>query len=218
MRPRFFFCILLSAVLSPNQMHAQPLGEKVLFRKALSDGRELVVIQEPMLPTPAMKDLMSADKLRQLSGFFSLAVEVRSTETPLRLWSQLKGMERDSQYNEFQVLDLLVLPNRLIMTLSGSGSSISVIEIFRLSGPSRFTSLQGHDWSLIAVAGPFRPGRLGAKLSYNEEQKRIDVEVTDFLDQTKQHTLFEQKGDEWEFVRVKRWEEKIPATQPAPVK
>jgi len=35
------------------------------------------------------------------------------------------------------------------------------------------------------------------------------VKVTDFLQDTKQHTVFEQKDDQWEFVRVRQWQEKI---------
>jgi hypothetical protein len=214
--PRYF-CVCVFAMVIPHQASAaHPPREKVLYRKTLAEGRELVVVQESLVLVTRFKGLLSEHLRGQTAAFCSISVELRSGgQPPLRLWSQLCRLERETEYNEFEVLDLLLLPDRVVVALAGQGSSIDIVEI-AFGGPNRLNYLRGADWSSIPVSLPTRPGRLRTKLEYNEKEKRIEFQVTDSLEELKQHTLFYQKGNEWEFVPVKRWEEKVPATNPAP--
>jgi hypothetical protein len=58
--------------------------------------------------------------------------------------------------------------------------------------------------------------RVSAALSGESQKNQIAVEVVELLQNLKRHTVFLQKGDEWEFVRIKQWQEAAPMTQPAP--
>lgn len=203
--------VALSAMVMLNSAVAEPASEKVLYREPLSGDRELVVIQGPMVPTSELAGLLSADVADRTLGYFNIDVELRpKSMPPLRLLSHRYSVNYDSEYEEYSVLDLLILPNRLVMVMGRSLSSIAILEVVLDGSPSRVSGLQGADWSLLAAAIPTPPGRLSAKLTYNENKERIEVQVTDFLQDTKQHTQFVQKGNEWEFEPVKQWQEKVP--------
>jgi hypothetical protein len=198
----------------PLPLRAQPEGEKVIFRKPLSDGRELVMVLEPIVPASALKDLIPPRVLVRMLGYTSLNLMLHSpSNPPLRLWSVRYAIYRQSECDEIQVLDLLVKPDMIVVALAGPGSSIGLVKIGFGTGEG-FVDLPAADWSLLAAAIPATPGRLSAKIAFDENAKRVTVEVTDFLQDTKQHTSFTQANREWRFVRVKQWEEKVPATQP----
>jgi hypothetical protein len=200
----------LSLILS-SQVWADGSSERVLHRKTIPGDRELVVTQGPLVAATALAGIYAPPHGHQFSGMFSLAVELHSPPAPpLCLWSQLRVCEREAEYDEYEVLDLLVLPERLVLATGEAGSSIRLTEI-RIASSTRGASLTGlPPWSLLGASIPNRPGRLGATLRFNDKQSRIEVEVTDHLQHTKQHTSFEQKPDAWEFVSVKQWQEDVP--------
>ncbi len=208
--PITYALMVLLLVDPPNDPDS--VSGTVIHRAVIEGDRELLVVKGRAVPSSRLHGLVSQDVTDPTSGFFNLSVVLRSTSTDsLILWSDSSPLHLDSDYEEVGVLDLLVLSNRLVVTFSGPFSSIGVIEI-GLYGPDRFTSLRGIDWSLLGAALPVSPpGRLHAKLSYNEEEKRVQVEVTDSLQGTEQHTLFEQKGGQWEFVRVNQWQQPVPS-------
>jgi hypothetical protein len=212
-------CLVMAAALSsgPSEERA---GGRQIFRRALQGDTQLVVIQEPMVSADAIKEFLPPGLINRPVhppiGYFTMSIELRSgSSPPLAIWSQVGGVYYAGQLDEYQVLDVLKLPaGRIALAMVGPGSSIVILDV-SVTEAARQTSLASVDWSLLAAATPNKPGRLSAKFTYNPTVKRISVEVTDFLQDTKQHTLFEQKDEQWDFVRVKQWQEKVPATNPA---
>ncbi len=222
MRVQILFWACFVLMPSDGLGRAQASDERVLYKMALSEDQEMLVVQGPLVPASALKSLLSPQllirPLNSPTSCFSLSVELRGPRNQtLRLWSRLCWTYRDGEHGEYHVLDLLSLPgrNQLVMTMSGPGSAIVISEIDLYRNATRSTTIPGAQWSLLAAAVPVTPGRLSAKLTHDEKDLRIRVEVTDDLEQTKQHTLFEQRGDEWVFVRAKQWQEKASATSQA---
>jgi len=216
----FCLCLGLCAVFNAAQATTQPSTEIVMYQQELGEGRKLVVTKEPVVLASALKDLLPPSIVDRANsaptGFFSINVELRfASGQSLRLWSDHRAIhrERPTEYGEYQVLDVVVMPNRILLAMATVGSQIYLHEI-SVYGRTQSYGLPGLDWNLLAAAIPAPPGRLSAKWSYDERQKLVQIEVVDFLQETKQHTFFEQKGDAWEFVRVKQWQETVPATQP----
>lgn len=209
---------LITVTLLPLPLRAQPDAEKVLYRKPLSDGRELVVVQEPVVPASALKDLIASPAFDKMLGYTCLDVMLRSpSNPPLRLWCRRYPLYPGREREEFQVLDLGVKRDLIVLAMAGPGSDIFLARIgfAGWSAPDAIAGLPGADWSLLGAAIPTKPGRLSAKIAFDESETQVSVEVTDFLQDTKQHTSFSQTKGEWKFVRVKQWQEKVPATQPA---
>jgi hypothetical protein len=217
--PSIAAAAIIVATFTAHSLGAQPAAEKVLHRKPLSDGRELVVVLEPMVPASALKGLFTSPATDKLLGLTTLNLVLHSpSNPPLRLWCRKCPLYFEREDEQFQVLDLVVKPDLIVMAMVGPGSQIFVVKVGLFQrGPDAIETLRGADWSLLAAAIPTRPGRLSAKISFDETGKQVGVEVTDFLQDTKQRTVFAQKAGEWQFVRVKQWQEKVPATQPAAV-
>jgi hypothetical protein len=208
-----FLIKLIGTVLCVTTVNAETQSS-ILHSIPLSQNAKLVVMREPLVKANSVKDLLPVKKVTSALGYFNISAEVRPTEGPaLRLWSQKCAVNHEGGYDEFRVLDLLVIPGHVVMVLTSEGGDIHPIDI-ALQGSSRGTSLRGADWSLVAAAPAGLPDRLGAKLRYDEQEQRIEIEVTDFLDGIKQHTLFHQKQTLWDFERIKGWQEEIPATRP----
>src|SRR5688500_18029353 len=85
--PSIAAAALIAATFAAHPLRAQPVPEKVLHRKPLSDERELVVVQEPMVPASALKDLIASPAIDKMAGFTSLNLMLHSrSNPPLRLW------------------------------------------------------------------------------------------------------------------------------------
>ena|SRR5581483_366942 len=211
--------ISLILILAAMGLDVRAQGEQTLYRKSMSDGREVVVMKSATMPVAALGDLLSPDPVNRRShlaavGFLSLSIEVHvPTKAPLVMWSLMFPLYSATADTEFGVLDLLVLPGRVVAAIASPDATIDVYDI-PFGRVAQGAGLPAYEWSLLGAAIPAAPGRLGTKLNYNEGDKCIEAEVTDYLQNTKQHTLFRQKTDKWEFVQVKRWQETLPATRP----
>jgi hypothetical protein len=214
-------CRAFALAESSTKPTTQPSTEKVLYRKQLGEERELVVVRGPVTPSSAVKDLILPSIVNRERhapiGFFTIDLEIRSAlNPPLRLWSQrgIAHAERPAESEDYQVLDLAVLPNRVLLVIT-TGTTISLHDI-AIYGGTRTEMLPNIGWSQLAAKIPAEPGRLSAKVSYDEVEKKVEVEVMDYLQDNKLHSVWRQKGsDEWTFEVVKRWEEKVPTTRPA---
>jgi hypothetical protein len=189
---------------------------KVIYRKATSEGQEIVVTQGPQIPVAHLAPFFSGNPE---DDCFWLDVELRARGTrPVRLWSKLWWLSRDLQYDDFKVFDLLVVDRQVILA-TGATSTIDVVSI-ELPKPARVTYLVYADWGTLMVPSLIpHPGvKLDARLSYAIPQGRVQVEVIQqvhVMQSVKgvaQHTVFEQQKPDWEFARVKQWQEDIPAT------
>lgn len=207
----------LVVLLAIEPALAQSTTEQVVYRKPLSATLSLLVVKGPIVKATALQDVLTPEVVRRTAGYTTVDVLLQpSDQPPLRVWGQRFPLYEPTDYDEFAILDSLLSNDQLILVISRPGSSISIVTIsVGLQSPDRSFTFPGVDWSLLAAAIPAEPGRLGAKLSFNEKTKRLQVEVTDTLQETRQHTLFEQNGEIWQFTRVKRWEEKIPASNPS---
>jgi hypothetical protein len=195
-----------------------PPAERIKYRKPLPGGRELVVVQQPVLQASVMNGLLSKAIHRRTSGLYCVDLELRSpANPPLRVWSRQYVVERPWDDDAFHVLDMLVLSDRVVLVEATIDIGIQEIWLTAnemglspYNGPSRAGSLLR--WSMISAAIPAAPGRLSAKLAHNALLDRVEVQVTDFLENTKQHTSFVQKPGAWEFALVKQWRENVPPT------
>ena len=202
------------AVLTISSTAIGASADKVVYRAPLPEGREVTVVKAAMVPGGVANDLLDLPaRDTTITGFCVFSVEIRPADgPPARIWSQMYPVYSEEEFETYQFLDLLRRPGHLIIAMWGAGS-ISVFDI-GIVGPSKDAPLT--EWSLIAVTGPATPGRVGAKLSYDEKSKRVNVHVTDKLEDTCRHSLYEQKQDAWEFARLRQWDEKLatPTTQP----
>ena len=170
-----------------------------------------------MIPVTAFMDLLSPDTVKRpvnpMIGLSTLDAEIRFASGPaLRLWSHKMPIYFDGDYDQYAILDLVVLPDRVIFVQVSPGSLIGIWEV-AFEGPPRGAGLGG--WSLLGAAVPAKPGRLGAKIAYDDQSKAIKVEVTDTIEGTCCHTSFAQKPGQWDFENVKRWEEQQVSPKPA---
>lgn len=206
------FCGLIAC--APKSAIAPIPAAKVLYRKPLSKDSELVVTEEPRIPVSDLTGLyIASSKSSDVVSFTSLNIELRTASgATLRLWSQRGGFDVVSVHADYEVLDILVQPNRIVAALAGPRSFIVIADV-PLSGDSRHCGLSS-EWCQLGALVPTRPGRLHAKLSYDGTENRVEVEVTDSLGGRSQHTSYRQKRDEWDFAFFKQWEE-VPATRPA---
>lgn len=193
-------------MLASSFANARPLpSENVLHRKALSDGKELVVIQQPAVPISTVMEFLPVELPDHVVGLSCVSLELRSaTASPIRLWSQMHPCLKGSACNEYRVLDVLVLPNRILFATVDLGNPIWLHEV-NLISPNRVTRVEGPDWNMLATAIPFTPERVTAKFNYDEKQNRVEILVTDSVNDKKWHSLFEQNRDEWRFTRIKQW-------------
>jgi hypothetical protein len=198
---------------TPDGASTRPTDEKVLYRKPLGDGRELVVLQSAVVPPAGLKDMLSLSApgggTFYTAGFCSVDVELRSASNPtLRLWSRPYELTSPAAYEKFEVLDLVVLPNQVVLALSVAASSnpvaassptIGIAQIGLLT-PSRYAEI----WQPFATqAVPNPPPRLGAKLMYDEKRQIFEIDATLTVAGVSDHFPLEQKGTDWEFVQVK---------------
>ena len=192
--------VLLLAVCATSPSRDDPSKVNVLRRVSLQGDREVVVQKGPVAGASALQDLLPKRLLSPaVQGFFELSVVVRSKSSPsLTLWSHCYPVYLDTDYDEFAVLDLLLLPNRVVIVFSTSLSSISVCDV-GVCGLTRYAGLSGIDWSLLGAAIPAPPGRLAAKLDYDEATAKISVVVTDRVGDHEKITRFVQKDERWEF-------------------
>lgn len=209
---RLLSAILITLVLvgaSEGQTTMPVTKEKVIYQKTLTGGGKLAVALDPKVEPALASDLLSAKRISRTAYLFAIRLELRPPSGPSwLLWAGSGQARNRSEYDEYAVLDMVVLPERIIWTLAAPGGSISVSDLDLVYG-NRGASLPAVDWSLLAAAIPNTPGRLSAKLNCSDA-KRVEVEVTDHVQNMTRHSLFRQKPDKWEFERVKQWEETIP--------
>ena len=196
----FVSAFIAVAMVAP----ASSLG-KVLYQKTISEGVQLVMMQGDVVPTKYCVGFLPLKAAQQTSHIFSLSLELHvASQPPVQLWSRVRAIQGMEHYSEFHVLDLLALPDRVVMVMSEPGNGICLIDVKPFS-QSSVAHLKPSAWSLVAAVLPDTPGRLGATLALNKETGRVEVEVTDSIDEARQHTLFEEKGGEWGFERIRQW-------------
>lgn len=202
-----------------------PSTDRILHQLKLSDGRELVVVRRAITPVSAMDDLFPPNFFRKgtnvATGIFEIELELRFPNSPaLRLWSQRRVVyaEVPEDADDDRVLAMSVVSHRVVLVMANRGGVI-LYDIpfvpFLQGGPPRVAGLSSVHCSLLAAAIPLKDGRFSANLKYDERDDALEIHVTDFMDTTKLHTVWRQKGKgEWAFDLQKRWEEKVPATAP----
>ncbi len=201
-----FSCLSIMVLLS-LMTSGDPAPGRELFRSEVREGVSLVISQETMVPAEALKisAVQPADDEAggiRTTGYFTLGADLVTESGTLRIWSRVQPVEYDGQWESYEVLDVLELPEgRLIVVIVGGFSAVEVIDIPVIRPPRR-TVLQGHDWSQVAAAALLKPGRVSAKLNYDEGPGIVGLVVTDHIGSPAVSTRFEQKQDEWEFSRI----------------
>jgi hypothetical protein len=219
-RHQLSLSIVLLVILSSCQMRAQASDEKVLYRKALSESGEIVVSQSQVVPLDGVNRLLPQDTARRLSGCYTLSVDFQSRgKPPVRLWARMHGVAPDATDRDQEFVDLLALPGRIVLAKivrdPTSGFRLpTLIQIGLVSvSDDCIYNLRGCDWSMTPGVNPAE--RVSLKLKYDENEKRVEAQVTQNILEMTRHTIFAQTGEKQEFVRVKQWDEKIPSTNPA---
>ena len=174
-------CLLVTVLVSQSMADAD--SERVLHRKVLSGGRELVVVQSPMVPVQLVADMLSKKRADEAVRMYSLNLEIRSPEgLSLRLWSRPYPCPTKSDYEKCQVLDLAIMPNvlmlpdravipdRVVMVIATHTGSISVQEQ-GLLGPWRTATLRPADWSQTEVTSSNLPHAAGGRSSSTMRRK-----------------------------------------------
>lgn len=204
-------CVCFCAMLASAQPSTQPVSAVVLHHQRLAGGRELVVIREPLVAAAALGDLLPSGivdrPLNAPTGFFSISVLLQVPNAPsLRLWSSTHPVHPrpagfPPENEDYQILDAMVLPNRVILVMSFWAGGIAVHDI-AIYGDTRSTYL-----STMALAARLpTEKRLEAKLAYDEDHKSIEVWIIERSSDGKRvHTLFRQVRGSWEFDRVNQW-------------
>lgn len=192
----------------------QPRGV-VLRRLALTDGSELVMTKGAFVPVAALGNLLPpkwaepTTRERVPLGYTSRSVEVRVADGGVfALWSGRYPLYLETDYDELQVLDAMLVSDRLVVAWSMPRSRIE-IHVYSLSREDHIYRFEDSYWRMLGAALPARPGQLGAKLTYDPRNRRVQVHVTETLQGVRQHTFFEQKDDSNELVTVKRWQEDV---------
>src|SRR5512133_2567233 len=98
-------CLAVPAMLLSHPALAEQPAPTALYRKELSEGRDVVLTQGPMVPVSAVKDLLSPGLVNPPAhpaiGVFSLTMELHFRSGPLlRLWSRVLPLYRDSEYGQ----------------------------------------------------------------------------------------------------------------------
>lgn len=211
-------CLICCLTIMASNALADPTTQparKEIFSKAIQNGVKFVVAQEPMTPVAAIKDYLPSGLSDRPThppiGYFTLSAELHpDSSPPLRIWSDVITVYYDGALSEYEVLDIIKLPEgRIALVMAAPFGDIAVLDL-SITGAAKRTSLRGIDWSLLAAAIPNKPGRLGAKLRSDGEGKPLQLEITDTLQDTRKITTFVQKPGIWEFARVSQRQEKLP--------
>jgi hypothetical protein len=206
--------LFLSMALSENHLSAEAPDEKVLYRKAISEGQEIVVIQGPQISEATAKSLVRPEDTAGTNGGFSLSVVLRvDGKPPVPVWSRLFFSGQMWDFGDVEVLDLLVLPGRLVMATSHRKCIIDIDQI-GLGQPDRRTALPSN-WGLVQAFIPPPGTQLSGKLFYDAKKDQVEIEVVETIEGRKQQTVYRQQDEEWRFLRVKQLPERGPTTKPA---
>lgn len=185
----------------------------VLHRESLSDNRELLVTRGPLSATTPFKDFLPARFAAGATGCFWLELYSAEPEsTPIRMWSKLVWLSQDVRYEDFIVFDLLTTDGLLILA-TGTRGTIRVT-LIGIREPDRVFSLPPGEWGMTPALHPPPELTLTANLTRDARSGRVQVAVTQSSRGSRQHTIFEQHDDAWEFSRVKQWRDPTtPTTQ-----
>jgi hypothetical protein len=200
-------CVVAIATVIPAAVGEQK-AKKELFRRDIGAGVQVVVTQEAMVPAEAIKPFLPPPPSEgrpsgiRTIGYFALCAELISESGTLRIWSEVQPVFYAGQWDSHEVLDLLALPDGRIAMVTAGGLGSIVVTDMSVAGPAKRWTLPGREWSELAAAVPGKPGRLGAKLSYDEKRGTVGVVVTDRAGSPPKVTRFEQKPGVWEFSRI----------------
>ncbi len=181
---------------------------KELFRSEIRKGVSLIIRRGAMIPAdelemlgpPPAPDLEAGGG--RLIGYFAFDAILASDSGELLVWSRVQPVVYVGQWDSYEVLDVLALPDgRMVVALVGGFSLIEVVEM-SLVGPSRRAVLPSHEWSQLAAALPHKPGRLTAELSYDDQRGTVRLIVVDRAGTPAASTQFDQTRDLWEFSSI----------------
>jgi hypothetical protein len=198
-------------------------GERVLFRKALEGGCELVVTRGPDRP---ISDLAALHQIASrpdqgLKCVFSVRAEFRAPgKSPVPLLSRLV-FERfvNGEPGGFEILDILTGPQNFkfekgtadkgifenIVFAAAESGTIMLWELEPTTGALRIGYLPGSEWSPLAAARPIDSASVEVRLRRTADYL-VEVKVRDLRSTSKQQTCFLEVANEWQLWRFRKLE------------
>jgi hypothetical protein len=176
-------------------------SEVVLFRKRLDDDRELVVVRGRSVPLTVMEGIIaiSAENRKHITGVSSLRCEIHSaTNGPLIVAHRLIYDTIGRIGHRFQVLDLLVSPERIVIAAI-DGPLLVLWAITPMAAEANHCAWL-NDWTRVAAMVPLDKTMVGAKLR-TDDNGRIHVEIDDLRSNSKRHTEYIQAPNDWTFAK-----------------
>ena len=217
--PQFYGFVLFALALAAMNVSAGAADglEKLLFRRPLECGREIVVVRGPNHARDDSLRLVAgvgAPAIGRTGEYFSLRLELRAPgRAPLLVAGRL-GFEEllsGSMPGGFDVLDLLMPPEKIdwedakkgvvmgIVLATAENGRIVLSDVDRLGFVRG--ALLGNDWTRFAAIVPVDRAVVKLKLSRNSANL-IQVDVDDLRPHFKRHTCFIQAGKDWKFTRM----------------
>jgi hypothetical protein len=216
----FILIVLTLAALNINACTAGDI-EKVLFRKPLEGGRELVVVRGPNLQVSELAGIISKTDTQieeaNPGSYFSMRLELHvPSQLPIVLSACLvfESLLSRSQAGGLEVLDILVPPEKIAWEDLKKGAVRGIVLataengriILRdMSGPCSIRATIIGGWTRVAALVPLDKTMVSVKLG-RTTNNLIQADVKDLRPNFQRHTRFIQAEKEWKFVPIKEEE------------
>jgi hypothetical protein len=198
--PNMMCVAVCLAVVLMNPAQAEPLADRVadrvLYRKPLEEGREIVVTRQQLTKQQRLSPLVDETKAQ---GIYSILVELHSKAEPVVLASRIQW-ETEWLDTGFTVLDVIVAPGELIFAV-GVGAELALWNIrFGTVSTDSWTILRG--WSFIALARPITPETQNLEFVRQAEGHWL-VKVTELRDgkPVTSPTEYQQDATGWRLTK-----------------
>lgn len=133
-------------------------SSRSIYQKPIGESRKLQVNVGPLIPKSVLAPLLSERTAKRINGGARVQLTVEADEGGTHeVWSHLFLLEEESQHGEFQVLDILLLPDEILLAFVRPSSMIGIVRI-KVGGPAEMTFLNPAKWSLLAALVPASPG------------------------------------------------------------
>lgn len=203
-----------NAMSTMDARQAMP-DRHILYRRAISDQQTLLITKSQLFAVEELSPLLPREVGDTIKGGFSLSVLLQAQQRPpLTLSSRVWWLDRDVEFDDLEVLDVLVLPGRLVIVYAEAKRTIRVTQVGLYSFPDGSVSLKPADWSLVAAFNAPPERRLSARVTYDATRQEVEVAITDQVGRSRQHTTFVQEGEDWRFGRVRQWADE-PSSAPS---
>ena len=172
-----------------------------------------------MVPATALKGLIYPyhldDPVRRVGGFMSINAELTFPHKhSLRLWSTRRSVLSQSEYDKYQVLDVLALPDRFLVAMVDPAGVVFAAEINIFTG-TQLADLFDRDWQQTEMT-PL-DAKWTAKWAYDDKTKQLTIETTETAAEFTAHRVFAQEGEKWDFKVVRRWTDHRPRPDRRPL-